>query len=159
MAKEVVENSKLIAVRVPPGDNWELVIDKETVIEGLVQTLTQYMRKTKFKGHYRLEPLNGKLFAIVEEEINLPEPEPEVWDLYGEYQGESCLIATFFVYLSIKIKVMRTKLINFLLDKKSKGLPMNIGEAMSKLNITGDEGGSMGKQVIVFRQEWEKNNK
>jgi len=54
---------------------------------------------------------------------------------------------------------MRTKLINFLLDKKSKGLPMNIGEAMSKFNITGEEGGSMGKQVIVFRQEWEKNNK
>ena len=62
MGKEIVENSKLIAVRVPPGDNWELVIDKENVIEGLVQTLTQYMRKTKFKGHYRLEPLNGKLF-------------------------------------------------------------------------------------------------
>ena len=50
---------------------------------------------------------------------------------------------------------MRTKLIEFLLDKKSKGLPMNIGEAMSVLNITHDEGGPMGKQVIVFRQEWE----
>ena len=62
-----------------------VVIDKENIIEGLVQTLTQYMRKTKFKGHYRLEPLNGKLYAIVEEEINVPEPEPEVWDLYGEY--------------------------------------------------------------------------
>ena len=85
MPKETVENSKLIAVRVPPGDKWELEIDKETVIEGLVQTLTQYMRKTKFKGHYRLEPLNGKLFAIIEEEITLPEPEPEKWDLYGEY--------------------------------------------------------------------------
>ena len=86
MAEILIEEEKeLIATRVPPGDNWELVIDKETVIEGLVQTLTQYMRKTKFKGHYRLEPLNGKLFAIVEEEITLPEPEPEVWDLYGEY--------------------------------------------------------------------------
>ena len=83
--KELVEENKLIATRVPPGDNWELVIDKDVVIEGLVQTLTQYMRKTKFKGHYRLEPLNGKLFAIVEEEINLPEPEPDVSDLYGEY--------------------------------------------------------------------------
>ena len=83
--KELVEENKLIATRIPPGDNWELVIDKETVIEGLVQTLTQYMRKTKFKGHYRLEPLNGKLFAIIEEEVTLPEPEPEVWDLYGEY--------------------------------------------------------------------------
>jgi hypothetical protein len=85
MEKELIEHNELIANRVPPGDKWELVIDKDTVIEGLVQTLTQYMRKTKFKGHYRLEPLNGKLFAIKEEEISLPEPEPEVWDLYGEY--------------------------------------------------------------------------
>ena len=85
MEKELIEHNELIANRVPPGDKWELVIDKDTVIEGLVQTLTQYMRKTKFQGHYRLEPLNGKLYAIKEEEINLPEPEPEVWDLYGEY--------------------------------------------------------------------------
>jgi|TARA_B100000085_G_C18537151_1_gene510460 hypothetical protein len=54
---------------------------------------------------------------------------------------------------------MRTELINFLLDKKSKGLPMNIGEGMSVLNITGEEGGPMGKQVITFRENWEKNNK
>lgn len=82
---ELIENNELIAVRVPPGDKWELVIDKDNVIDGLVQTLTQYMRKTKFKGHYRLEPLNGKLYAIKEEQIDLPEPEPEVWDLYGEF--------------------------------------------------------------------------
>jgi len=84
MAVEKTEVKELIAVRVPPGDNWELVIDKENIIEGLVQALTQYMRKTKFKGHYRLEPLNGKLFAIKETEVIVPEPEPEVWDLYGE---------------------------------------------------------------------------
>ena len=45
MEKEVVEFNELIANRIPPGDKWELVIDKDTVIEGLVQTLTQYMRK------------------------------------------------------------------------------------------------------------------
>lgn len=84
MAKEIIEDNKLIAERVPPGDNWELVIDRDNVIEGLVQTLTQYMRKTKFKGHYRLEPLNGKLYAIVEREVDVEEPEEEVWDLYGE---------------------------------------------------------------------------
>ena len=54
---------------------------------------------------------------------------------------------------------MSNPILEFLLDKKRKGLPMNIGEAMSVLNITHDEGGPMGKQVIVFRQEWEKNNK
>jgi hypothetical protein len=51
----------------------------------LVPTLTAYMRKTQFKGHYRLEPLNGKLFAIKENEIFIEEPEPEKFDLYGEY--------------------------------------------------------------------------
>ena len=85
MEKELIENNVLIAKRVPPGDNWELVIDKGSIIEGLVQTLTQYMRKTEFKGHYRLEPLNGKLFAIKQEEISIPKPDPEVWDLYGEH--------------------------------------------------------------------------
>ena len=85
MGKEIVEQKELIAERVPPGDNWELVIDRDNVIEGLVQTLTQYMRKTKFKGHYRLEPLNGKLYAIVTKEIDIEEPEPETWDIYGEY--------------------------------------------------------------------------
>ena len=85
MAKEVEEIKELIAERIPPGDNWELVIDRGTVVEGLVQTLTQYMRKTKFKGHYRLEPLDGKLYAIKEQQIDLPEPEPVVWDLYGEF--------------------------------------------------------------------------
>ena len=84
MAKETIESTVLIAERVPPGDKWELVIDKENVIDGLVQALTQYMRKTKFKGHYRLEPLNGKLFAIKEQQVELPEPEEQVWDLYGE---------------------------------------------------------------------------
>ena len=81
---KVHEVKELIAERVPPGDNWELVIDRDNVIEGLVQALTQYMRKTNFKGHYRLEPLNGKLYALVEEVEILDEPEPPVWDIYGE---------------------------------------------------------------------------
>ena len=85
MAKETIGSTQLIALRVPPGDQWELVIDKENVIDGLVQALTQYMRKTKFKGNYRLEPLNGRLYAIREEEVDVTEPEPERFDLYGEY--------------------------------------------------------------------------
>ncbi len=84
MDTKVHEVKELIAERVPPGDNWELVIDRENVIEGLVQALTQYMRKTKFKGHYRLEPLNGKLYTLVEEVEIIDEPEPEIWDIYGE---------------------------------------------------------------------------
>ena len=81
MAKELIEE---IAKRVPPGDKWELVIDKENIVDGLVKTLNTYVRKTKFKGHYRLEPLNGKLYAIIENEIDIKEPEQEKFDLYGE---------------------------------------------------------------------------
>lgn len=84
MALELVEQKELIAVRIPPGDNWELVIDKGNTVEGLVQALTAYMRKTGYKGHYRLEPLNGKLYALVQKEVEVEEPEEEVWDLYGE---------------------------------------------------------------------------
>ena len=84
MAKELIEEIELIAKRVPPGDKWELVIDKENIVDGLVKTLNTYVRKTKFKGHYRLEPLNGKLYAIIENEIDIKEPEQEKFDLYDE---------------------------------------------------------------------------
>lgn len=86
MAETIIEETKeLIATRKPPGDNWALVIDPQTTIDGLVMTLTQYMRKTKFKGHYRLEPLEGKLYAIKNMEIEVEQPEPMIFDLYGEF--------------------------------------------------------------------------
>jgi|TARA_R110000772_G_scaffold225843_1_gene336495 hypothetical protein len=81
---QIEEENILIATRKAPGDNWILEIDKTTVIEGLVMALTMYMRKTKFKGHYRLEPIDGKLFAIESHQVEIPEEEPMVFDLYGE---------------------------------------------------------------------------
>jgi hypothetical protein len=80
----IEEENVLIAKRKAPGDNWVLERDQSTVIEGLVPALTAYLRKTKFKGHYRLEPLNGKLYAIIEHEKIVEEKEPELFDLYGE---------------------------------------------------------------------------
>jgi|TARA_R110000737_G_scaffold321205_1_gene333098 hypothetical protein len=82
---KIEEEKQLIATRKAPGDNWLLEIDKTTVIEGLVMTLTMYMRKTKFKGSYQLDPLDGKLYAIEAIEIEIPEEEPMKFDLYGEY--------------------------------------------------------------------------
>jgi len=82
---QIEEERVLIANRMPPGDNWELVIDQGTNIEGLVMALTMYMRKTKFKGSYQLDPLDGKLYAIEKQEIEVVEPEPMKFDLYGEY--------------------------------------------------------------------------
>jgi len=86
MAEIIIEEEKeLIATRVPPGDNWELIIDQGTTIEGLVMALTMYMRKTKFKGEYRLAPLDGQLYAIKKHEVQVEEEEPMKFDLYGEY--------------------------------------------------------------------------
>ena len=52
---------------------------------------------------------------------------------------------------------MNSQLIDFLLDKKSKGLPMNVGQAMSELNLWRE---GKGESVAnTFRIEWEKNNK
>jgi hypothetical protein len=88
MKEEIEENLELIAVRVPPGDSWQITDPDYTnpgeVIVGLVETLTHYMRKTGFKGAYRLEPLKGKLFAIKETTIEVEEKIPPKWDLYGE---------------------------------------------------------------------------
>ena len=52
---------------------------------------------------------------------------------------------------------MNSQLIDFLLDKKSKGLPMNVGQAMSELNIWRE--GKVESVANTFRIEWEKNNK
>ena len=82
--EEVLE---LIAMRVPPGDNWQGKWPKAptVAIEGLVPTLTAYMRATEFKGAYRLEPLKGELYAIKTQTVTWTPPPPEVFDLYGEY--------------------------------------------------------------------------
>ena len=86
MAEIIIEEEKeLIAKRKAPGDNWILERDQSTVVEGLVMALTLYMRATKFKGEYRLAPLDGKLYAIKKHEIEIEEEEPMKFDLYGEY--------------------------------------------------------------------------
>ena len=50
------------------------------------------------------------------------------------------------------------KLLQFLLDKKSKGLEMNLGEAMSKGDIWAPNDG-ISSNMNIFREHWEKNNK
>jgi len=78
---------RVIAKREAPGDRWRLVDENHKpygeIIEGLVETLSAYMRKTGHKDGYRLEPLKGILMAI---EWRDPEPPPvKTYDLYGEF--------------------------------------------------------------------------
>jgi len=86
MGTEIIEDKVLIALRQPPGDRWKLADEPEGKIHtSITDALEAYMHKTGFKGHYRLEPLNSKLYAINAEEIEI-KPEPiKTYSLYGEY--------------------------------------------------------------------------
>lgn len=85
MPKKITENLEMIATRVPPGDRWKLVNDTRKIIHNtLTEALEAYFLETKFKGEYRLAPLDSKLYAIktIEEEI-VPEP-PKSFNIYGD---------------------------------------------------------------------------
>ena len=87
---ELVDNFILIARRVPPGDRWRLISEEPdgVVHTTLTDALEAYMRKSGFKGDYKLAPMKSELYAIATEEIEI-KPEPiKTYSIYGEY-GES----------------------------------------------------------------------
>ena len=82
---EKVEQNNLIAQRVPPGDRWFLVDDpKETLHNTLTDALEAYLLKTGFKGAYRLDPMDSKLYAIETNEVEVVKEEPKQYGIYGE---------------------------------------------------------------------------
>ena len=87
MEKQVVEHNQLIATRVPPGDRWSLVGDpKKEVFNTLTDALEAFLHQTGFKGSYRLDPMDSKLYAIQEHEYEVPKDEPKTFSLYGEFK-------------------------------------------------------------------------
>lgn len=84
--KKIIEEKVLIARRQPPSDRWRLISDEPDGIihKSLTDTLEAYMVKTGFKGNYRLEPLQSKLYAIQEYEYEIPKEEPKSYSIYGE---------------------------------------------------------------------------
>ena len=83
MNTEVKENYILIANRVPPNDRWTLVGDN-IVHESLTDTLQAYFEKTGFKGSYKLDPLDSKLYAIESFEVEIPQVKPKEYSFYGD---------------------------------------------------------------------------
>ena len=87
MEKQVVEHNQLIATRVPPGDRWSLVGDpKKEVFNTLTDTLEAFLNQTGFKGSYRLDPMDSKLYAIQTNEVEVKKEEPKMFSLYGEFK-------------------------------------------------------------------------
>lgn len=93
METKILEENQLIAIRVPPGDNWKLTNSQGgmqgTTYSSLTDTLEAWFQKTGESVHFRLEPLNSKLYAIKSQEIEI-KPEPiKTFSLYGEYSQEN----------------------------------------------------------------------
>jgi hypothetical protein len=85
MRVEKVEYNELIATRVPPGDQWVLVNDKNKVIhKSLTDALEAWFEINQEKAEFRLAPLDSKIYVIRSEEKEI-QPEPiKRFNLYGD---------------------------------------------------------------------------
>ena len=85
MQIEIEEYNELIATRVPPGDQWVLVEDKNKVIhKSLTDALEAWFEVNQEKVEFRLAPLDSKLYAIRNEEKEIiPEPVKR-FNIYGD---------------------------------------------------------------------------
>jgi len=82
--KQEVEKNILIAERVPPGDQWN-VVGVDEVQTSLTEALNAYYMSAKVKPEaFRLEPLKGMLYIITTEEVEVLKPKPKTFNLYGE---------------------------------------------------------------------------
>ena len=87
METVINEHNELIATRVPPGDRWTLVDDPKKVVHPtLTECLEAFLHKTGFKGEYRLDPVNSRLYAIHATEEEIAPKEEKMYSLYGEFK-------------------------------------------------------------------------
>ena len=83
---EIQEKLIEIAQRVPPGDRWQ-VINVKDVQNGLTEALEAYYQPTTNKPiAFRLDLVNSKLYGIFNNEVEIKEPEPKKYSIYGDYQ-------------------------------------------------------------------------
>ena len=86
MITQVIEKLQEIANRVKgKGDTWEVYgIDKTQT--SLTDALEAYYNVAIIKPKsFRLNLVEGKLYAILNDEIEIKEPEPKKYSIYGEY--------------------------------------------------------------------------
>jgi hypothetical protein len=86
MKTETQEKLIEIAHRVPPGDRWEVNNVKE-IQKSLTDALEAYFQISTDKPiAFRLDLANSKLYGIFNTEIEIKEPEPKKYSIYGDYQ-------------------------------------------------------------------------
>ena len=75
----------LIANRIiGKSDTWKLV-GEDIERLSLTDALEAYFQKTQDKCHFRLEPLNSKLFAIKTQVENILPTPPKQYNIYGDF--------------------------------------------------------------------------
>jgi hypothetical protein len=83
---EIKESLQLIAQRTPPGDRWTLEGETE-IRKSITDALEAYYQKATSKPlAYRLEPIQGNLFAIRTSEVEIPVEQPKQYSIYGDYE-------------------------------------------------------------------------
>ena len=77
-----MDRLEIIANRVKgEGDSWIMVSSPNQKVTSLTQALEVWFNKNQVRCPFRLDPIDGKLFAILDE--NLPEP-AQKYNLYGD---------------------------------------------------------------------------
>ena len=86
MKTEIQEKLVEFANRVPPGDRWEVHGVKD-IQKGLTDALEAYYQVATVKPKaFRLDLAQGKLYSIFPEEVQIEEPKPKKYNIYGELE-------------------------------------------------------------------------
>jgi len=86
MKTEIQEKLVEIAKRVPPGDRWEVNGVKD-IQKGLTEALEAYYQVATNKPiAFRLDLVKSKLYGIFNNEVEIKEPEPKKYSIYGDYE-------------------------------------------------------------------------
>ena len=82
---EIQEKLIEIGSRVPPGDNWKMSNVNE-IQKSITDALEAWFQMATVKPKaFRLDLAQGKLYAIVSSEVEIQEPEPKKYSIYGDY--------------------------------------------------------------------------
>lgn len=82
---ETQEKLVEIANRIPPGDNWK-VSNVNEVQKSLTDALEAWFQMATIKPNaFRLDLAAGKIYVILNQEVEIKEPEPKRYNIYGDY--------------------------------------------------------------------------
>jgi hypothetical protein len=85
---EIKEKLIEIGTRVPVGDNWKMS-NVNQVQKSLTDALEAWFQIAQSKPTaFKLDLIQGKLYAIFPEEVEIQEPKPKKYSIYGDYTIE-----------------------------------------------------------------------